>query len=294
MKSNYVKVSLALLSAVFILGCQDVGTGPDGLVPQLDKPGEPGTPTCPGGADRDGKGHCHDDEETPTGEGLHIAVCCSQNRFSGNPVEQIAEALGASYSTLKAKQFNEMSITDLAKIDVLIFFWKTSDNVNADWDMRLLPYMDAGGGIIFEDPNNVGDLATGVSILGGSGSGSGPITVTIASIDGLTTGTVPYDFIDGDDMSADSTFTNNHIIFAEPGPFDALQPFLTLKTGTDEWVVGLYGEFDPTPDDDLGLSGRIVLTGLDNGWHGRLGGSTEQDNHYKLLFNEICWVLSGC
>ncbi len=35
MKSNYVKVSLALLSAVFILACQDVGTGPDGLVPEF-------------------------------------------------------------------------------------------------------------------------------------------------------------------------------------------------------------------------------------------------------------------
>ena len=41
MKSNLAKVSLALLSAVFILGCQDVGTGvvaSDGLVPQFAKP----------------------------------------------------------------------------------------------------------------------------------------------------------------------------------------------------------------------------------------------------------------
>ncbi len=39
MKSKYVKVSLALLSAVFILGCQELGSGPvgpDGLVPQAD------------------------------------------------------------------------------------------------------------------------------------------------------------------------------------------------------------------------------------------------------------------
>ena len=40
MKSDLVKLSLALLSAVFILGCQDQGSGPvgpDGLVPQFAK-----------------------------------------------------------------------------------------------------------------------------------------------------------------------------------------------------------------------------------------------------------------
>ena len=62
MKSDLVKSSLALLSAVFILGCQDLGSGPvgpDGLVPQFhaahedctghkkndlgcDDPGDPG------------------------------------------------------------------------------------------------------------------------------------------------------------------------------------------------------------------------------------------------------------
>ena len=53
MKSNYVKVSLALLSAVFILGCQDLApVGPDGLVPQFGKvkncdPPDP-HPSCEG------------------------------------------------------------------------------------------------------------------------------------------------------------------------------------------------------------------------------------------------------
>ncbi len=38
MKPNLTKLSLALLSAVFILGCQDLGTGAveaDGLEPQF-------------------------------------------------------------------------------------------------------------------------------------------------------------------------------------------------------------------------------------------------------------------
>ena len=37
MKAHVTRVSLALLSAVFILGCQDLASGPvgpDGLVPQ--------------------------------------------------------------------------------------------------------------------------------------------------------------------------------------------------------------------------------------------------------------------
>ena len=38
MKTHLMKASLALVSAVFILGCQDVGTGPDGLVPQFHTP----------------------------------------------------------------------------------------------------------------------------------------------------------------------------------------------------------------------------------------------------------------
>ncbi len=40
MKSNLTKLSLALLSAVFVLGCQDVGTGvvaSDGPGPQFVK-----------------------------------------------------------------------------------------------------------------------------------------------------------------------------------------------------------------------------------------------------------------
>ena len=58
MTSDLIKVSLALLSAVFVLGCQDQGpVGPDGLVPQFDK-ADSGAP-CP--VTRDAKGHCHGD-----------------------------------------------------------------------------------------------------------------------------------------------------------------------------------------------------------------------------------------
>ena len=48
----------ALLGVVLVLGCQDVGTGPDGLVPQFDKPSDD-NPNC---KVPDAKGHCHSDE----------------------------------------------------------------------------------------------------------------------------------------------------------------------------------------------------------------------------------------
>jgi hypothetical protein len=52
--------------------------------------------------------------------------------------------------------------------------------------------------------------------------------------------------------------------------------------------LGLYGKFGTK-------GGRIVLTGLDNDFHGVSNGPSEQQNqrqnHYKLLFNEICWVM---
>jgi len=40
MKVHLTKVSLALLSTALVLGCQDVGTGPDGLVPQFARGGK--------------------------------------------------------------------------------------------------------------------------------------------------------------------------------------------------------------------------------------------------------------
>ena len=65
MKSNLTRVSFALLSAVFILGCQDLGSGPvgpDGLVPQFDKKGT-GDCELPGH-----NVHCHGDDGDTGGD----------------------------------------------------------------------------------------------------------------------------------------------------------------------------------------------------------------------------------
>ncbi len=69
MKAHLAKLSLALLSTVFLLGCQDIGSGPVGLDgPQFNKPVEvtPENKTaCEAtlGFFFDEKGHCHAGEE---------------------------------------------------------------------------------------------------------------------------------------------------------------------------------------------------------------------------------------
>ena len=72
MKAHLTKLSLALLSAVFLLGCQEQASSPVGLEgPQFDKKGDPGT-LCPGGTElegpfRDDKGHCHGEDDDAEG-----------------------------------------------------------------------------------------------------------------------------------------------------------------------------------------------------------------------------------
>ena len=62
MKSSLTKVCLALLSTAFLLSCQDLGSGPvgpDGLVPQFDKPVKTDEQCLALGRVLDETGHCH-------------------------------------------------------------------------------------------------------------------------------------------------------------------------------------------------------------------------------------------
>ena len=59
----------ALLGVALVLGCQDVGTGPDGLVPQFDKAVEDNDNCTP---PRDG--HCHGDDEEPASGSLSYVI----------------------------------------------------------------------------------------------------------------------------------------------------------------------------------------------------------------------------
>ena len=65
----------ALLGVALVLGCQDVGTGPDGLVPQFDKKDlTRGEGDCPGDLDPI-NGHCHgDDGSAPEGDNVGVTL----------------------------------------------------------------------------------------------------------------------------------------------------------------------------------------------------------------------------
>jgi PKD repeat protein len=155
--------------------------------------------------------------------------------------------------------FNAMSPADLrVSYDVLLITWDSDPGLNLDWNTRILPYMQLGGDVIYEDPNNVGHLAP--AVIGQEFDADGPYTV--AAVPVLTDG-------------VNNTFVNRHTRYLSWDP--QLHPFIT--SGGD--TIGLYGEFG---------SGRIVLTGPDQDFHAIRGAGDPYGNQYKLLVNEIRWV----
>lgn len=177
-----------------------------------------------------------------------------------------------TFTPVDAAAFNALTPAQLrAAYDVLIFSWVSSSTINADWTTRLVPYMNLGGGILFEDPGNVSDLAPGVITTFSPCSYSGDHTV-IATVPGLTDGIV------------DGAFANNHFCFKS---WDAaLSPFLAQTFVPS--ITGLWGAFG---------AGCIVLTGPDQHYHGYSGsswGSYYLDNQYNLLKNEVDFVSHGC
>jgi hypothetical protein len=172
--------------------------------------------------------------------------------------------LSGSITDLTTATFNAMSVSDLlSNYDALLFGWPGDSLANLDWTTRLLPYLEGGGGVIFEQPANVGDLLPGVTAQEYNTSGAVAVTPVAGLTDGIT-----------------GQFANSHIRFTA---WDSnLSPFLTL--GAD--IVGLYGEFGTQ-------GGRIVLTGPDQDYHAVRGGSGAGGNQYNLLVNELSWVTSG-
>ena len=183
--------------------------------------------------------------------------------------------LTGTIERLDATTFNAIATADLrARFDVIIVTWASSSSLNVDWATRLRPFIEAGGGVIYEDPNNLADIA---AIVPGAlvEPGGYPIRrISGVNVPGLTDG-------------INDSYANNHIGFKTWD--SALKPFLeaddvydctgatcTLKT----MVVGLYGAYG---------AGRIVLTGPDQDFHAHKSGTT-MDNQYKLLINEIRWV----
>jgi hypothetical protein len=189
--------------------------------------------------------------------------------IGGNYGNQAANSIiaargdGSTIARISEATFNSMSVsTLLSSYDVLLFTWNSSGSLNADWNTRLLPYLTGGGGIIWEDDGNLGDLSPVVSAFNGGGN-----PATVVSVPGLTA---------APGIAINTSFVNNHIGFSMSSWDPALSPFLIDGGGT---VTGLYGTFG---------GGRIVLTGPDQDYHANPG-----DNQYNLLTNELNWVAAG-
>ena len=206
-----------------------------------------------------------------------ISVFAASSSFAG-PIDLAKVSLGGSavdvmYSSgdltgsltnLSAASFNSLSVAQLsANYDVLVIGCCDSTTLSVDWATRLLPFLNLGGGIVWENPynNNLSQISAVVTATTGSGGGSG---WTFSPVPGLTDG------ING-------SIVNEHISIAS---YDAsvFTPF--LYQGGD--VEGLYGEFNN--------GGRMVFTSPDNCLHASYN---SDPNQYNFCLNEINWVANG-
>lgn len=170
--------------------------------------------------------------------------------------------LSGTASRISHTTFNSMTVGELrAAYDVLLITWGTSTDLNADWATRILPFLQLGGGVLWEDPNNIGDLAPAVA--GSTLNNNGNIVIS-ATVPGLTDGIV------GDPGG----FVNYHTQLTS---WTGFSPFMTAGAAT----IGLYGTFPG--------GGRMVITGPDSDYH-----ATRPGNEYQFLVNKIAWVAPSC
>jgi len=165
--------------------------------------------------------------------------------------------------------FNAMSVADLlATYDALVVPWQINSTADLDWDTRIRPYLEGGGGVLWEDPTNVGDgdlNASGIT-FGGS-----------------------YPGIGGDDITLVPPFSNNgaigwyHIHFGIAGHSTDWFPW---STDVDGGIHGVGGEFG---------AGRMLVGVSDNLYHPDMSDTVNPDTvgAYNLLRNQIFWLGTG-
>ena len=188
-------------------------------------------------------------------------VGASYGNQSYNLVFSSGDVAG-SMTRISAATFNAMTPAQLrASYDVLLFTWATGAGLNADWNTRLLPYLNAGGHVIWEDDSNMSDLAP--ELTGGGYYSGSPYTV--ASVPGLTA---------APGVAISNVLTYAHFTI---GSYSSrLHPFITAAGAT----IGAYGSYSG--------GGRMVITGDDQDYHEHRG-----SNGYNLMVNILNWVGAG-
>ena len=138
---------------------------------------------------------------------------------------------GSSASRIDATTFNSLSVAQLlSTYDLLVMGWFGSTSYNFDWTTRLLPYITGGGAVIFEDPENLSDLA-----------GSG---LTF----GFNTSAGTYSGVFGP-----NDFTTSHFSFTTSGSWDCF--YTSATAGNCLAASNTFG------------SGAIIVSGPDEFWH---------------------------
>ena len=152
MKAHLTKVSLALLSTVFLLGCQEQGSGavgPEG--PQFDKPN---SNDC-------GQVHCHDDDEDPQQSMVTLT--------GGMQAGAFLVGFKDSRKTLRVGNHNS-----LVKPDIQMAFVRLNDCVGFKaTNGGTLPDEDEIDALKLELTGNAADAKVTMSIVKASLGGSG-------------------------------------------------------------------------------------------------------------------------
>ncbi len=176
------------------------------------------------------------------------------------------EDLPGTFEFIGISAFNSKSVEELRdSFDVLIFPWRGDTNIDADWETRLLPFMELGGGIIWEDEANVEDLEPGITGIGGLYSSEG---MHISNEIPILTDGITNDFFWGFIRYTD---------FEE----SSFSPFISRSNGE---TVGLWGEFG---------NGAIVLSGVIPNYYGDKNGTTWEENYYNLALNKLLFVATA-
>lgn len=155
--------------------------------------------------------------------------------------------------------------TRLASFDTIVMPWYVNASNNLDWDTVILPYLNGGGRILWEDPNNLGDIAasglglTNTNIYGAVGEGD------ISLVD-------PFD----DDGA--QGFYHIHYSITDSSDWDVWSTDINGRTH------GVYKEF--------ANGGRMVLGVSDNLYHPVMSSPVDAD-HKALSINELNWLNTG-
>ena len=180
---------------------------------------------------------------------------------SSNVAYFVSQNPGYTWESVDNTTINAMTVAQMnSTFDILIVPWAISSSLDMDWATRLLPFLTAGGNVLWEDPTNAqdGDLDGSGLTFGGSYTSSDISLVP------------PYD--------ANGAEGYYHVHYTIASHNADWSPF---SVDADGGVHGVVGEFG---------AGRMVLGVSDNLYHADFATDTAT---YNFMINETNFVLTG-